>query len=157
MKKVQDIMTAQPACCSPDTSLQEVARLMVEHDCGCIPVVETRSPPTPVGVVTDRDVCCRTVASGRDPLHMTAGEVMTSPAVTVTPDMSVDDCCQVMEDNLIRRVVVVDEQGSCCGIVAQADLAQHTAKQKTGEVVRKVSEPTEIASRPAAGQPMQPN
>lgn len=154
MKRVKNIMTANPACCSPDTPLAEVARLMVDHNCGCIPVVETHSASTPVGVVTDRDICCRSVAEGQNPVNMVARQVMTSPAVTVMPETSVDDCCQVMEDNLIRRVVVVDEQGECCGIVAQADVARHAAKSKTAEVVREVSEPTPIASRPAAGKPV---
>ena len=152
MKKVKDIMTANPVCCSPQTPLQEVARRMVEQDCGCIPVVEAHSPPRPVGVVTDRDITVRAVAEGRNPTVLNASHVMTSPVVTVTPEMSVDECCKVMEDNLVRRVVVVDEQGSCCGIVAQADVALNTSRHKAAEVVRQVSEPTDIASVPAAAQ-----
>src|SRR5688572_17382446 len=98
--------------------------------CGCIRVIETQSPKIPVGVVADRDVCCRTISGDRDPLGMTAGQVMTSLAVTVTPDMRVDDCYRAMADNRIRRVVVMDEQGNCCRILAQADLALLTGKQK---------------------------
>ncbi len=51
--RVKDIMTRDPACCTPATNLQEVARLMVEHDCGEIPVLENRQSMKPVGVVTD--------------------------------------------------------------------------------------------------------
>jgi CBS domain-containing protein len=151
MKTVRDIMTADPACCAPDTPLREVARMMVENDCGCIPVVETHSPPTAVGVVTDRDIACRTVAAGLNPIEMTAQDIMTGPARTVTPETSVDDCLRLMEDNMIRRVPVVDEDGCVCGIVAQADIALHTAKPKAAELVREVSQPTESASRLAAG------
>ena len=51
---VKDMMTPDPACCTADTSLPEVARMMVDHDCGEIPVVENTSSKLPVGVVTDR-------------------------------------------------------------------------------------------------------
>ncbi len=145
--KVKDIMTENPACCTPDTNLQAVARLMVEHDCGCVPVVENEETMRPVGVVSDRDITCRCVAEGKNPLEMTAGEVMSSPVVAVTPETSVGDCCRVMAKNQIRRAPVVDEQGGCCGIVAQADLALKTEEQKTAEVVREVSQPTPKASR----------
>jgi CBS domain-containing protein len=145
--QVKDIMTRDPACCTPDTNLQEVARLMVEHDCGEIPVIENRQSMKPVGVVTDRDICCRTVAEGKNPLEMTAGDCMSSPCVTVAPEMSVEDCCQAMEENQIRRVLVVDEKGACCGIVAQADIAQHAPKQETAEVVKEVSRDARSPSR----------
>ena len=53
---VSNVMTENPACCTPNSSLTEVARLMVEHDCGEIPVVVSQEDPRPVGVVTDRDI-----------------------------------------------------------------------------------------------------
>jgi CBS domain-containing protein len=138
--KVKDIMTASPACCTPETSLQETAQLMVEHDCGCVPVVENKENMKPVGTITDRDICCRTVAEGKNPLEMTAGDCMTTPIVTVPEDASVDDCCRVMEEKQVRRVPVVDAQGGCCGIVAQADIAHHIPAGQTGSVVREVSQ-----------------
>ena len=148
--QVKDIMTKNPACCTSDTNLQEVARLLVEHDCGESPVVENKQSMKLVGVITDRDITCRTVAVGKNPLAMTAGDCMSSPCVTVTPEMSMEDCCKVMEENQVRRVPVVDESGACCGIVAQADIAQHGSKQETATVVKRVSQPNESASRVAA-------
>lgn len=138
--QVREIMTANPACCTPETSLRETARLMVEHDCGCVPVVENTENMKPVGTITDRDICCRTVAEGKNPLEMTAGDCMTAPVVTVAEDASVDDCCRVMEENQVRRVPVVDAKGGCCGIVAQADIAQHASTAQAGNVVREVSQ-----------------
>src|SRR6266545_4056529 len=93
--QVKDIMTRGPACCTPDTNLQEVVRMMVERDCGGIPVVDERQNMKPVGIVTDRDICCRTVGEGKNPLEMTASDGMSSPCVPVTPDMSVEDCCRM--------------------------------------------------------------
>ena len=147
--EVKDVMTPDPACCTPDTTLQRVAELMVENDCGEIPVVENAASMKPVGVITDRDIVCRTVAKGLNPLTLTASECMTTPAVTVTPDTSLDECCRVLEENQIRRVPVVDASGACCGIVALADIAKHAKKRETAEVVKEVSEPSSSAS--AAG------
>src|SRR5690606_23843471 len=62
--RVSEIMTRDPACASQDTSLREVARLMVEHDCGEIPVLDAQRRP--IGVITDRDIVCRVVAKGMD-------------------------------------------------------------------------------------------
>jgi CBS domain-containing protein len=144
--KVQDIMTTNPACCTPDMSMKEVARMMVEHDCGEIPVVESRKTPKPIGVVTDRDICCRGVAEGRDPGTKIA-EVMTHPVVTVTPETDLDELCRVMEDNKIRRVPVVDGAGCCCGIVSVGDVIENVDSELVIEVMREVSLPTDEESR----------
>jgi len=141
---VRDIMTKDPACCVPDSKLSEVARLMVDHDCGQIPVIENQSTGKPVGVVTDRDIIIRAIAKGKNPLDMTARDVMSSPAVTVTPDTRVEDCCQTLEDKQVRRVPVIDDRGRCCGMVSQADIAQHAPEKMTAEVVRTVSQPVHV-------------
>src|SRR6266700_3201352 len=111
MMKVRDMMTGDPACCTAETSLPEVARMMVDRDCGEIPVVDNTSSKVPIGVVTDRDIVCRTVANGLNPLDLTAADCMSKPTVTVTPEMSLEECCRIMEDKLIRRVPVVDDRG----------------------------------------------
>jgi CBS domain-containing protein len=144
--QVREIMTADPACCTSATALQEVAQMMIDNDCGEIPVVENTDNNMPIGVITDRDIVCRTVARGLNPLDLTAGECMTRPFVTVTPEMSVEECCRILEDNKIRRVPVVDAAGCCCGIVALADIAMHAKKNATAEVVKEVSEPSASAS-----------
>ena len=73
----KNVMTANPQCCSADTPLNEVAKLMVECDCGEIPVVD--SAKKLVGVVTDRDIVCRAVAKDLNTALAKASEVMTSP------------------------------------------------------------------------------
>jgi CBS domain-containing protein len=140
--QVSDVMTADPACCISETSLQEVAGMMVDHDCGEIPVVDSKETKIPIGVITDRDIVCRTIAQGLNPLDLAVVDCMSKPCMTVTPDMSVEDCSKIMEQNKIRRVVVVDSEGSCCGIVALADLALNAKTKVATEVVKEVSEPT---------------
>jgi len=147
--QVKEVMTSDPACCLAETPLPEVARMMIEYDCGEIPVVENQSGKLPIGVVTDRDIVCRTVANGLNPVELTAADCMSKPIVTVTPDMSLEECCRIMEEKLIRRVPVVNERGSCCGIVSLADVALQTRERVAGEVVKEVSEPTKSASATA--------
>lgn len=147
--QVKDVMTADPACCVSETALQEVAQMMVDHDCGEIPVVDDKERKLPIGVITDRDIVCRTVARGINPLDLTVADCMTTPCVTVMPEMSVGSCAWLMEDKKIRRVPVVDADGRCCGIVALADIARLGKTGVTAEVVKEVSQPTTAAS--AAG------
>lgn len=149
MMQVKDVMTADPACCTPETSLTDVANLMVENDCGEIPVVESKSSSVPVGVVTDRDIVCRVVAKGFNPSEKSAADCMSVPVVTVTKETPVEECCRIMEEKMIRRVPVVDEKGVCCGIVALADIARQTQKGFAGEVIKEVSEPSETSSAAA--------
>lgn len=136
---VKDVMTANPACCTPETGLQEVAQMMVDNDCGCIPVVDGPDTKMPVGMITDRDITCRVVAKGQNPLDLTAQDAMTTTVVSVTEDTSLEECCDLMEESQIRRVAVVDENGACCGIVAQADVATNATEKTTAEVVQEVS------------------
>ena len=147
MTNVQLIMTENPKCCAPDTSLVEVAKMMVEVDCGCIPVVDENSKP--IGMITDRDITVRTVAKGKNPLDLTAGKVMTSDVFTVTPETSIEECCRVMEQKQVRRIAVVDAEGICCGMVAQADVAHYASRKQTAEVVQEVSKTQPISSSAA--------
>lgn len=144
--RAKDIMTPNPACSTLQTSLRGVAEMFVDHDCGAVPVVESLESMKPLGIVTDRDIACRAIAKGRNALDLTARDCMSSPCVTVRDDAALDECIEAMEGNRVRRVVVVDEFGRCCGIVSQADIALRAPKRKTAEVVREISEPTLSAS-----------
>ena len=119
--------------------------MLVERDCGAIPILKSENSRRPVGIVTDRDIVCRVFAAGKDPRDLKAGDCMSSPCVTVTPGTRLDVCCRTMEENRIRRLVVVDQDGFCCGIVSQADIARRIA-DKAGEIVKEVSQPTSSAS-----------
>ena len=143
--KVKDIMTERVATATPETNLGDIARLLVASDCGAIPILKSEASKKPVGIVTDRDIVCRVIALGKDPSGLTASDCMSSPCVTVTPGTRLDVCCTTMEENRIRRLVVVDQEGFCCGIVSQADVARRIA-DKAGEIVKEVSQPMTSAS-----------
>lgn len=138
---VQEIMTRDPQCCTPETKIQRVARMMVECDCGAIPVVENTDSKKPVGVVTDRDIVVRLIAEGKDYTQLGASEAMTSSTVTVQEDADLSEAERLMKDRQIRRIIVVDSNGRCAGILAQADVARHRSDSETGDVVEEISEP----------------
>jgi CBS domain-containing protein len=136
-KLARDVMTPDPACCSPNTTLDQVARMMAQNDCGEIPVVDTSNRP--IGVITDRDIVCRSVAEGHNPTGRTVESVMTRSVVTVKPDAPIDDVIATMREHQIRRVPVVDDSGCCAGIIAQADIVTDEPARKSAELVRDVS------------------
>ena len=136
---VASVMTQNPACCTPNSSLTEVARLMVDNDCGQIPVVEDMMGRKLAGVITDRDIATRIVAAGKNSADAKACDCMTTPCVSVTPDTSLKNCCEVMETNKIRRVPVVDERGGVVGIVSLADVVRSASASTAAAVVKEVS------------------
>jgi CBS domain-containing protein len=138
--KARDLMTKCPTCATPDARLEAIARMMIQCDCGAIPIVSEDSG-MPLGMVTDRDIVVRTIADGLDPLVLTARDCMTTPAVTVTENTDLSDVVDLLERRQIRRAIVVDETGAISGIVALADIAAHASKRKTGELLREVSQP----------------
>jgi CBS domain-containing protein len=139
--KVRDIMTPSPACCTPEDTAQRAALLMRNLDVGAIPVVDDEEHRRPVGIVTDRDLCCAVVSQGLDPTRARLGDHMSPDPICCTPDDEVQDVSALMQERQIRRVPVVDEQGACCGIVAMADLALKAPRE--GEVARTLREVSE--------------
>ncbi len=136
---VATVMTTCPACCTPSSSLTEVARLMVDNDCGEIPVVEDAKTRKLAGVITDRDIATRIVAAGRNSAEACAMDCMTAPAISVTCETSLKECCELMETHQIRRVPVVDGEGAVVGIVSLADVVRNANTATTVAVVKEVS------------------
>src|ERR1700737_1433686 len=83
----RDFMTVDPACCRPHTPLDQVAKMMVQYDCGEIPVLDLADRP--IGVVTDRDIVCRVVAEGKNPMAYPAESCMSESVVCVRARASI--------------------------------------------------------------------
>lgn len=149
--KVKEIMSQDVSYCTADTPLQEVAQMMIDHDCGAIPVVDDVDARRLIGMVTDRDITVRLVAQGRNPVDACASDVMSSPVRTVDMEASVEEAAQELESHQLRRMPVVDSSnGVCCGIIAQADIARYAPSSETADLVKKVSQPS-----PQLGAPVE--
>lgn len=143
---IKELMTANPACCKPTDKLDSVAKLMVEHDCGEIPVCDGTKL---VGVITDRDIACRAVAAGTTPSAVPASDVMTRDVYTIAEDGDVEQALDLMEKKLVRRLPVVDDSGRIVGIVSQADLVAKAPMLKVARTIRSVSKKTRGHARAA--------
>ena len=119
--------------------------MMIQNDCGEIPVVDVGDRL--IGVVTDRDIVCRVVAEGKNPIGYTVESCMSQPVITVNEDTPVEEVIATLEKHQIRRIPVVDGGERCVGIVAQADLAWTGDERQVGELVREVSRDSSRPSR----------
>ena len=139
---VREIMTENPEVCTPETSLQEVARMMRDCDCGAIPVVEQEGTRRAIGMITDRDITIRIIAEGRNPIELTVREAMTSDAITVGADADIREAARLMETRQLRRLLVTEDGSGVMGILAQADIARSASEELVGELVEEISEPS---------------
>jgi CBS domain-containing protein len=141
--RVRDVMTPDPAVCTPDSTARDAATLMRDNDCGSVPVVVSDSSRKLVGMVTDRDLAIRALAEGKGP-ETRVRELMTDDPTSAAPDDEVEIVREVMVAQQVRRVPVVDEDGLIVGIVAQADIAREdgaASDQEVGRIVEAISNP----------------
>ncbi len=115
----RDIMTASVTTSVPRASLREVAALMRDGDMGSVPVVESGKL---VGIVTDRDIVVRALSDGKGP-DSPVGDAMTTEIFSVRPDDFAFEAIRMMGDRQVRRIPVVNDDGSLAGIIAMADIA----------------------------------
>jgi len=137
--KLNEIMTKNVQCISPDSSLVDAAKMMQKLDVGALPVCDNDRL---AGMVTDRDIVTRSLAEGRTPSEARVKDVMTHPIHYCFDDQEVSEAVQTMENQQIRRLVVLDRNRKLCGIVSIGDLALHSGDlNMTGRVTSRVSEP----------------
>ena len=115
----REIMTKNVRTATRETPLSEVAAMMRDGDMGAVPVVENSKL---VGIVTDRDIVIRSVAEGKN-AATPAGEAMTAELFTISPHDFVFEAIRLMGDKQVRRIPVVNMDGSLAGIIAMADIA----------------------------------
>lgn len=120
--KAQDIMTSDPACVTPETSLHDAAKLMKDRDVGMLPVVDSDGSSKLVGLITDRDITMRHVAAGHTSADCKVREAMTTKTTTCPKNADVIDVMKVMGDEQLRRIPVVDERSNLVGVISQADI-----------------------------------
>lgn len=128
---VREAMSSKVETISPGATVQECARMMDRLGIGTLPVYEG---VTFLGVVTDRDVCCRAIANGRDPAAMTVREIMSSDVASCFDDQDCVDAAHLMEEKHVRRLPVLSRKGTMVGVLSVDDLARcsHTL---AGEVL----------------------
>jgi CBS domain-containing protein len=136
--KVSEIMANIVHSVGWEDSLTTIARIMKEHDIGCVTVgTEDKLD----GIVTDRDIVCRGLAIGAPLDCMSAADVMTPEPVTCRVDDTVNQAAFIMEKHQVRRLPVMDDSNRLAGIVSLGDISRHSRRQLAGELIEKVSIP----------------
>jgi CBS domain-containing protein len=120
---------------APDASIQECARKMNELGVGVLPVWENGQP---IGVVTDRDVCCRAVGTGKDPATTPVRAIMTGVMTSCFEDQDCKEAAGLMMDKGVRRLTVVDRKRAMVGVVSVDDIAR-CSHDLAGEVLEAVA------------------
>lgn len=134
--KVKQAMHKGVTWVDPRTPVEQLARLMREHDIGAIPIGENDRL---VGIVTDRDIVCRCIAIGLDPKNTTAGDVMTEGVVFCLDKQELDDAARIMETKKIRRLPVINGKKRMIGILSLGDIYGAGAGHLSGEVMQSVA------------------
>ena len=119
--KIRDVMTDPVIRIHPEESVAVAARTLTNYNIGALPVCGADGKVC--GVVTDRDMVTRCLASGRLPENTKVREIMTAKVIAATPDMDTAVAAHLMGRQQIRRLPVV-ENGKLCGMVSLGDLAQ---------------------------------
>jgi CBS domain-containing protein len=154
---VRHVMAQEPKVVTPEMTAADAARLMASYDFGMVPLVDPDDRL--VGVVTDRDLVLRVLASGLDPDSVELGEVATSKSlVTIGPDETVAEARAQMAAHRIKRLPVV-KGGRLVGVIALGDIAvTSSSPREVGETVAEISrspatEQVEDGGEPATGTP----
>jgi CBS domain-containing protein len=121
---------------SPETPLLEIAKTMEEHDIGALPVGENDRL---IGMVTDRDIVCRGIATGRNPSELRARDIMTKGIAYCREESELQEALDLMEKNKVRRLPVINANKRMVGILSLGDVSHAATQELTFEMVRAVS------------------
>lgn len=142
--RVEQIMARPVHSCRPEDSLARAAQLMWDHDCGCLPVMESNGAERVVGIITDRDVCMCALFEGSPLSALKVRQAMAKQVQVCRPDDSLADAERVMREARVRRLPVIDDNGVLVGMISLADVAQ-TAERESAAARPEIT-PGEVAA-----------
>lgn len=138
--KIKEIMTTDVEVISPKDNLHTAAQKMRDRNIGFLPVYDGDQL---VGVLSDRDIIVRAITKSPDLKKATIQELVSSPAIYCYEDQNVYEAAKLMNDNQIRRLVILSRDNKeLAGVVSLGDLALNAEDNKmSGEVLQGISEP----------------
>ena len=114
----------------PDDPVLEVIQLMADHHIGALPVMRGGEL---LGIVSERDYARKVALLGRSATETPVWQIMSSPVITVTGDMSLNDCMQLVTENRVRHLPVV-EDGRVTGMVSIGDLVKAVINEQQHQI-----------------------
>jgi CBS domain-containing protein len=116
-------------------SALDVAKLMAKHRIGSIVVIEGDNK-RPLGMVTERDIIKKVTAQNKSADQVAVRHIMSSPLITVKSIDSIDTAAETIAGNRVKRLVVLEQDGSMVGILSVSDIAKKLAKILTQDYSR---------------------
>ena len=125
---LKEICTPDTVFCAADRTALHAACLMRQHHVGDVILVEdTESDPSPIGVVTDRDIVVEVLGKELDPARVTLRLIMRTPVVIASMSEEVVQAVERMKSHGVRRIPVVDETSKLIGVLSLDDLLKQLA------------------------------
>lgn len=118
---VRDWMSSPVVVVDPDSSVKYALTLMRRRKIHSVVVSMSENNPK-YGIVTSTDIRDKIVAAGRNPTEMTVREIMSGPIITGSPDWTLMECSQVMQENRIHHLPITDETGALIGLISATDI-----------------------------------
>jgi CBS domain-containing protein len=137
MNTARSLMHAGAQCVPAHETLDRAAQMMRDMNVGALPICGPDNKLT--GILTDRDIVVKCIATGQDPSKMTAADLAQGTPVWVDIEADEDDVLSLMEGNNIRRVPVMENK-TLMGMISEGDLAQHLSEDKLAHFVSAVSQ-----------------
>jgi CBS domain-containing protein len=135
--KVTDVMTRNARTIQSSDTVKHAAETMQSLSVGALPVFEGDKES---GMITDRDIVVRCLASELNPQHTSVGEIMSKGVKSIAQEATVEEALRMMEQFQIRRLLVKDRGGAVVGVVSLGDLALAVNKELAGEALHEVSQ-----------------
>ena len=120
--KVKEVMTPKVIRISPEETAAVAARILTHYNIGVLPVCGADG--NVCGVLTDRDIVTRCLATGHRPEDTPVRAIMTNTVISARPDMDVTAAASLMARRQVRRLPVV-ESGKLCGMISLGDLSRN--------------------------------
>lgn len=128
--RVERIMSHDVTTCVPHDSLDHAASKMWNSDCGCLPVMATDGSRRVIGIITDRDICMAALFQGKALRDIRVEDAMAKKVLTCRASDDIAEAQRLMQNEQIRRLPVVGNDGELVGIVSMADIATEAARSQ---------------------------
>jgi CBS domain-containing protein len=146
--KVKEVMNPNVRTCFTSDNLATAARLMWEHDCGCVPVLNQQGQA--VGMITDRDICMAAFLQGAAPSEIKVSAVMSKQLFACTSDDDLPEAEKTMSERKVRRLPVLDQQARLVGLLSLSDIARSADQEYVRRAMIRIVTDAEVARLTAA-------
>jgi len=132
----KDVMKKNSVVCTEEMPLMQVYQLMQENECEFVTVVENYAHRTPIGIVTEHDICLQIIGKGRNPRGLSAANVMNTNVLKTSDTSTLEYCADLIKNSRANKLLVTDENGALCGVLTQSDIETNKNRGRVEDLHR---------------------